>query len=399
MTELAAFLAVAPLRPVAERAQFLPCVDDVVATLQPAEPVHCIRPATLAANAAGFTSAFPGETLYAVKCNPDPGVLRALWEGGLRHFDCASLAEIALVRDLFPEAGIHFMHPVKSRPAIAAAYARHGVRDFVFDSAGELQKILQETGNAADLGLVVRIALPALGAVCDLSAKFGAPHEEAVALLRAARPLTRRLGLSFHVGSQCMDPLAWRRALEIAAAITQQAGVALDVLDVGGGFPASYPGMEPPPLGAFMAEIEASVEHFGFSGCTLWAEPGRALVANGASVVLQVQGRRGDALYVNDGVFGSLSDGGAPGFRYPVRLLRESDAAARDFSFWGPTCDSNDVMRGPFVLPGDTQDGDWIEVTQLGAYGAALRTGFNGFDQAHRVDVRDAGDATAEDMA
>jgi ornithine decarboxylase len=122
----------------------------------------------------------------------------------------------------------------------------------------------------------------------------------------------------------------------------------------------------------------------------LWAEPGRALVAAGASVVVQVQGRRGDALYINDGVFGSLSDAGAPGFRYPARLLRPTEAPARDFAFWGPTCDSNDYMRGPFVLPGDTREGDWIEIGQLGAYSTALRTAFNGFDRARVVEVREA---------
>jgi ornithine decarboxylase len=263
------------------------------------------------------------------------------------------------------------------------------VRDFVFDSAPELAKILAETGNAEDLGLIVRIALPPLGAVSDLSAKFGAPHDEAVALLREARPRTKTLGISFHVGSQCLDPLAWRRAIAIAGDILRDASVRLDVLDVGGGFPVEYPGMVPPPLGAFMAEIEAGVEALGLPGLQLWAEPGRALVASGASVVVQVQGRRNTALYINDGVFGSLSDAGAPGFRYPARLLRNSPEQDTDFCLWGPTCDSNDFMRGPFVLPNDTNDGDWVEITQLGAYGTALRTSFNGFDRAQFVEVRD----------
>jgi ornithine decarboxylase len=390
MSLLRSRAAIAPFRQPPAVAPLLPCVDDLVAAFRPSEPLHCLRPAALMANAATFVAAFPGTTMYAVKCNPDPIVLRCLWDGGVRHFDCASLAEVALVRGMFPTAGIHFMHPIKSRPAIADSYAVHGVRDFVLDSAVELQKILAETRHAADLGLVVRIALPSLGAVSDLSAKFGAPHDEAVALLRAARPHAATLGVSFHVGSQMMDPLAWRRALSIAGAIIAEAGVKLDVLDVGGGFPAAYPGMEPPPLGAFMAEIEASVEALGLPGIALWAEPGRALVANGASVVVQVQGRRNGALYINDGVFGTLSDAGAPGFRYPARLLlRETDAETEGFTLWGPTCDSTDFMRGPFPLPSDVGEGDWVEITQLGAYGAALRTAFNGFDDAQIVEVRD----------
>jgi ornithine decarboxylase len=367
-------------------------VDDLVASFRPSEPLVCLRPATLAASAAEFLAAFPGQTMYAVKCNPDPAVLRALWDGGVRHFDCASIAEVELIRGMFPTAGIYFMHPIKARPAIADSYRLHDVRCFVLDSAVELEKILAETGRAGDLDLVVRLALPPLGAVSDLSAKFGAPHEEAVALLRAARPHALRLGVSFHVGSQCLDPLAWRHAIALAGAVIEEAGVVVDVLDVGGGFPVRYPGMEPPPLGAFMAEIEASVEALNLPMRPhLWAEPGRALVAAGASVVVQVQGRRGDALYINDGVFGSLSDAGAPGFRYPARPLRASAAPAQEFACWGPTCDSNDFMRGPFTLPADTGEGDWIEIGQLGAYSTALRTAFNGFDRARVVEVRDGG--------
>ncbi|MEJ0048304.1 MAG: type III PLP-dependent enzyme [Rhodospirillales bacterium] len=373
-----------------DRAPKLPCVDDLVASFRPTEPLICLRPATLVAAAEDFVAAFPGQTMYAVKCNPDPIVLRALWDGGVRHFDCASIAEVELIRGMFPNAGIYFMHPIKARPAIADAYRLHDVRCFVFDSAVELEKILGETGDAGDLDLVVRLALPPLGAVSDLSAKFGAPHDEAVALLRAARPHALRLGVSFHVGSQCLDPLAWRRAIALAGAAIAEAGVAVDVLDIGGGFPVPYPGMEPPPLGAFMAEIDAGVEALNLPMRPhLWAEPGRALVAAGVSVVVQVQGRRGNALYINDGVFGSLSDAGPPGFRYPVRLMRPTEASLQNFACWGPTCDSNDFMRGPFVLPGDAHDGDWVEIGQLGAYSTALRTRFNGFDRARVVEVRD----------
>lgn len=378
----------------------LPTVAELVAELRPEEPLHCLRPAALRAAAESFVQAFPGDVLYAVKCNPDPAVLRALWAGGVRHFDCASPAEVSLVRTMFPQAEIHFMHPVKAREAIREAWAQHGVRDFVLDSRDELDKILQETaatGVAGALGLVVRLALPRGGAVLDLSGKFGAEHDEAVALLRAARPVATQLGIAFHVGSQCLDPVAWRRAMALAGAAIAEAGVAVDIVDVGGGFPALYPDVELPPLGAFMAEIEAAFEALGRPGARLWAEPGRALVAGGASVVVQVQARRGDALYVNEGVYGSLADAGVLGFRYPVRCLRplgERAGAApsdvlRGFRFFGPTCDSADVMAGPFWLPEDIREGDWIEIGQLGAYGACLRTGFNGFDRARVAEVSD----------
>jgi ornithine decarboxylase len=387
MTDLRFRGAVTPLRRPAEA---LPSsVDQLVARLRPEEPLHCLRPATLSGAARSFVAAFPGHVLYAVKCNAEPAVLRALWQGGLRHFDCASLAEVRLVRSMFPDAAIHFMHPVKARGAIREAWARHDVRDFVLDSAEELAKILAETGGGQGLGLVVRLALPKGTAVYDLSGKFGAPEAEAVALLRAARPHTRKLGVSFHVGSQCLDPAAYARAIALAGRVIREAGVAVEVLDVGGGFPVAYPDVVPPPLAAFMAAIRDAVAEQGLQGLELWAEPGRALVAGGASVVLQVQHRRGDTLFVNDGVYGALSDAGATGFRFPVRRIGNGSDALVPFAFFGPTCDTADHMKGPFLLPADMAEGEWIEVGQLGAYGAALRTAFNGFDRAVIVEVTD----------
>jgi ornithine decarboxylase len=382
----------------ADAAPSMACVDMMVAKLRPEEPLHCVRPAAISAAASAFVQAFNGDTLYAVKCNPEPAVLRALWEGGVRHFDCASIAEITLVRRMFPGAEIHFMHPVKSRAAIREAWVLNGVRDFVFDAPAELAKIRAEiaTPEAAALaarpGLFVRLALPKGGAAIDLSSKFGADFETAVELLRAARPHARVLGVAFHVGSQCLDPLAWRDAMRLAGDVIRAAGVRVDVIDVGGGFPVAYPEIDPPPLGAFMAEIDAAFDALEMPGVKLWAEPGRALVAGGGSIVVQVQLRKGHRLYVNDGVFGTLADAGALGFRFPARLIRAGasyGAPDQAFSLFGPTCDSSDVMHGPFLLPDDVAEGDWIELGQLGAYGSCLRTAFNGFDRATLVEVSD----------
>jgi ornithine decarboxylase len=388
MDQLRRRIAATPLR--RAPAQALPrAVDALVAALRPEEPLHCLRPATIAETARAFRAAFPGEVLYAVKCNPEPAVLRALWDGGIRHFDCASAGEVRLVRSMFPDAAIHFMHPIKARGAIREAYAQHGVRDFVIDSAEELAKLVQETGGA-DLGIVVRLALPKGSAVYDLSGKFGAEAEVAVALLRAARPLAARLGLSFHVGSQCLEPAAYADAIARGAAVIRAAGVAVEILDVGGGFPVAYPAVVPPPLVAFIGSITEAFAAARLPGTRLWAEPGRALVAAGASVVVQVQHRRGDALFINDGVYGALSDAGAPAFRFPVRRVGAAgEGPLLPFSFFGPTCDSADVMRGPFLLPADMAEGEWIEIGQLGAYGACLRTSFNGFDRAGMVEVDD----------
>lgn len=376
-----------------------PGVTQATAQLRPEEPMHCIRPAVLTATARRFIAAFSaatgGDVLYAVKCNPEPAVLRALWEGGVRRFDVASLGEVRLVRQMFPAASLHFMHPVKSRSAIRDAYAQYGVRDFVLDSAEELAKIVEETGSAADLGLIVRLALPKGSAVYDLSGKFGAPAAEAVELLRAARAVAARIGVSFHVGSQTLDPAAYETALAAAGRVVAESGVDIDVVDVGGGFPVAYPGQTPPPLDDFTAAVARGVRALALPArVRVWCEPGRALVAAGASVVVRVTMRKGDVLYVNDGVYGSLSDAGAAvGFRFPARLVRPNgDPGATEtigYAFYGPTCDSADFMKGPFMLPADVREGDWIEIGQLGAYGACLRTAFNGFDQARLVEVCD----------
>jgi ornithine decarboxylase len=375
MTEVLAKTAVSPLRRRFDITPPLPSVDKVVAAELPQEPLHCLRPAVITANAEIFVGGFPGSTLYAVKCNPEPRVLRALWAGGVRRFDCASPAEIALVRQMFPDAAIHYMHPVKSRAAIRDAAYRYDVSDFVLDSELELEKIVEETAwlAPAQRGLFVRMAVPN-GGTYDLTGKFGATPADAIRLLGAARPHAGRLGLCFHVGSQCLDPQAYADAL-----------------------------LTPPPLAAYFAEIQSAVDRLGLGAAELWAEPGRALVAAGTSVVVQVQLRRGDALYINDGVYGSLSDAGAPRFRFPVRLIRDAADPAwgrpRPFRLFGPTCDSADRMEGPFLLPDDVREGDWIEIGQLGAYGAALRTAFNGFDRARLVDVSDPPLLTIPDYA
>ena len=372
----------------------LPSVAEVVARLRPDGPVHCLRPAVLEATARGFVAAFPGDVLYAVKCNPEPLALRALWRGGVRHFDVASPVEIRLLRRLLPEAALHYMHPVKARSAIAEAYRRHGVRDFALDGFDELAKLRAETGDARDLGLMVRLALPrGSAAVCDMSGKFGAPAVEATALLRAARPLARRLGVTFHVGSQCLEPAAFERALDLTGAVLAGAGVEIDMLDVGGGFPVPYPGMAAPPVGDFLAAIGRGVARLGLpDACRLWCEPGRLLVAAAGSVVVRVLRRRGPELFVTDGMYGSLIDAARLGFRFPARLVRldgDSRAPEADFVLFGPSCDSGDRMPGPFALPDDVAEGDWIELGQLGSYGSCQRTDFNGFGAARLALVRD----------
>ncbi|HLY54083.1 MAG TPA: type III PLP-dependent enzyme, partial [Stellaceae bacterium] len=345
---------------------------------------------TLRLAAARFVRGFVGDVLYAVKCNPEPAVLRALWQGGVRHFDCASPGEIRLVRELFPTAHIHYMHPIKAPAAIREGYAQHRVRDFSLDSLEELEKIVEVTGGARDLGLHIRLALPKGDALYDLSGKFGAAPDDAAELLRRGRDAASRLGICFHVGSQCMDPAAYEKAMALAGEVIAAAGVRVDGVDVGGGFPVSYPDITPPPLGRYFAAIERGFRALGLPReAALWCEPGRALAAPGASLVVKVEARRGQVLHINDGIYGTLSDAGVPRWRFPVRPIRPPGGAVAPFSFYGPTCDSADFMSGPFMLPDDIAAGEWIEIGQLGAYGPCLRTGFNGFDRIKVTEVAD----------
>jgi ornithine decarboxylase len=295
---------------------------------------------------------------------------------------------------MFADAHIHYMHPIKPEAAVREAYFSHGVRDFSLDSVEEIEKIVRATEFADDLGLFIRIAMPKGSAKFDLSAKFGATVQAAAELLRLGRPVARRLGVCFHVGSQCLDPAAYGRALDMAGQAIRASGVAIDIVDVGGGFPVAYPGEVPPDLNDYFAAIAAGVQRLGLPASTrIWCEPGRALVAAGASVVVRVEAVRahaeGRVLHINDGVFGSLADAGAIGMRFPTRALRASEAALVETAFYGPTCDSADFMAGPFLVPADVKAGDYIELGQLGAYGTCLRTAFNGFDRVLIADVID----------
>lgn len=368
-------------------------VDDMVHDLRPEMPVTCLRPSTIASTAKRFLKAFPGDVMYAVKTNPDPRVIGYLGRAGVSHFDVASIAEVRLVAEHAPYAKMYFMHPVKSREAIRSAYFDFGVRDFSLDSHDELQKILDVTANAPDLNLYVRLAIPNECAVYSLTGKFGIKIEQAADLLVATRAASAKLGVCFHVGSQCMDPAAYFAAIHRVDELVAQAEVTLDILDIGGGFPSIYPGMTPPPLGQYMKAIKKAIKAFpSLWDCKLLCEPGRALVAEGGSVVARVELRKGNMLYINDGTYGTLFDAGSPGFVFPTKGIRPGGGMSTEmdeFSFFGPTCDSLDAMKGPFILPADIQEGDWIEIGQLGSYGATMRTNFNGFYSDTTVEVAD----------
>ena len=368
--------------------------SDAILDYRGDDQIYALYPRRLERAARLFVGGFPGHVLYAVKSNPHPALLQILWREGVKCFDVASIREIDLLRGLLPGAKLFLMHPIKSRKTIAHAY-RSGVRNMSFDHGDELQKIMDSTFEANDLHLHLRLALPkfseASGAVMPLKGKFGAGFDEAIALLKTTRPMVRKLGLCFHVGSQCLNAETYKSALAYARKVGDASGVQIDSIDVGGGFPVAYPDMPVAPMANYFDAISESLVDNGFDGIDVLGEPGRALCAEGGATLVRVELRKGEDLYLNDGTYGSLFDAGQFAWKFPVKLHRSRPPApctnTLGFRFFGPTCDSADTMAGPFHLPADTCEGDWIEVQNLGAYGQTLATEFNGFYSDHMVAI------------
>jgi ornithine decarboxylase len=365
-------------------------VNDIVEEYHPDEPIHIFRPHTLEKAAKYFNANFNGRVVYAVKTNPSPNILKNIYSSGINSFDVASLSEVELVKNLLPETELFFMHTVKSRKAIRLAYFEYGVRNFSLDSLDELEKILAETNYAKDLNLFVRLAIPNTYAELTLSDKFGINSKDAPALLKKTRQYANKLGICFHVGSQCMHQDAYRIAIRMAKSVVTKANVTIDCLDVGGGFPSIYPGMHPPAIGDFFHAIDDEFRKLkDFRKIELICEPGRAIVAESGSLLAKVELRKDSFLYINDGTYGSLFDAGTPHFIFPVKAIGKNGRNLAEnsipFSFFGPTCDTLDFMKGPFYLPEDIEEGDYIEIGQLGAYGKTLATEFNGFKALDEV--------------
>ena len=374
-----------------------PDAQAVARALRPDEPVILNRPHAARRAARFFVEKFPGKVLYAVKSNPAPDLIAVLWDAGVTHYDVASIAEVRLVRSALPDATLCFMHPIKTPSAIREAYFQHGVKTFSLDSVEELEKIVDacrdpKTGEPArDLRLCVRLRVSSEYSELSLASKFGCDLTEAPLLLQQTRQHCDWLGICFHVGSQAMTPFAFVQALDRTRAAIAEASVVIDMIDVGGGFPSIYPGMEPPPLEDYFQIIHQHFYALPIAyNAELWCEPGRALCAEYSSMIVKVEKRRGNELYINDGAYGALYDAAHVAWRFPVEALEDDLRDPKeDFAFYGPTCDDADYMAGPFALPGDIQAGDFIEIGMLGAYGAAMKTGFNGFGDAQVVIVED----------
>ena len=358
-------------------------VNELVNTLKPDYPVYCIRTESIKISTEFFKKKFPGKVLYAVKTNPNEKVLKEIISNGFQHFDVASINEIKLIKKLKSDSKLFFMHTVKTPKDIAEAYFEFGVRDFALDSKDELQKILDSTKQAKDLNLYVRIAISNEHAEIDLSRKFGALPNEALGLVRLCKQHSKKLGISFHVGSQCMHKISYSKGIGEVGNIIKKTKIIPDIINIGGGFPAIYPDLNPEPLSNYIEEIKKSFSSLKLPKMPeLFCEPGRAIVAESGSTIVKVMLRKKQNLYINDGTYGTLFDAGAPNFVFPSKMISNGRVQSKkltSFSFFGPTCDSLDYMKGPFLLPNNIKEGDYIELGQLGAYGLTFRTKFNGF--------------------
>ena len=367
-------------------------VNELVNTLNPDNPVYCIRPKSIKKSVEFFKNNFPGKVLYAVKTNPNEKVIKIIINSGIQNFDVASINEIKLIKKIDEKVRVYFMHTVKSRENIKEAYSQYNVKDFALDTKEELLKILDATNNAKDLNLYVRVAISNEHAEIDLSRKFGALASEALGLLRLCKEHGKKVGLSFHVGSQCMDKISFSKGIREIGNIIKKTKVNPDVINIGGGFPSIYPDLIPEPLENYMMEIKNGLEKLKLDKMPeIFCEPGRAIVAEAGSTIVKVVLRKKQKLYINDGTYGSLFDAGVPNFILPSKMItngRQLSKKMTTFNFYGPTCDSLDYMKGPFLLPNNIKEGDYIELGQLGAYGTTFRTKFNGFysDAIYQVD-------------
>ena len=370
-------------------------VEDLVNQLKPDKPVYCIRKKSILSASSFFQKKFPGKILYAVKTNPNSEVIKTLIKSGIDQFDVASVEEIKSVRKFSQTAKCSYMHTVKSRESIRDAYFKYGIKTFALDTKDELIKIIESTSGAKDLELFVRVAVSNEHAEIDLSKKFGALNTEAAGLLRLVKQYSNKIGLSFHVGSQCMHPISYAKGITEIGNIIKKTKIIPDYINVGGGFPTIYPDLIPQSLDSYFNEITKSLENLKLDNLPeIICEPGRALVAESGSTIVRVNLRKKQKLYINDGTYGTLFDAGTPNIVYPSKMIKESSnkiisKKLTAFDFFGPTCDSMDYMKGPFLLPNNIRENDYIELGQLGAYGLTFRTQFNGFFSDEIYEVED----------
>lgn len=365
---------------------------DAMTRLEPTAPVYLFSKKNLRRAASGFQADFHGLISYAVKANPEARVIRVLSDQGIKHFDVASIGEVEAIATLCPQATLHFNNPVKAFEAIEQAYHGFGVKSFALDEASELTKIRKATNNATDVMYSVRFKLGHRGASYDFGSKFGTWPDKAALLLREVAAVGARPALTFHPGSQCGDPQIYASYLQAAANIVRVSGVAIEQINVGGGFPVQYANVDVPNLRDYFQTIEQAASTYFDKQPRLMCEPGRAMAASSVSLLTRVIHVRDDrrSLFVNDGVYGGMQEQSVVDLRLPVkpwRNGRELYGPTNSYQVFGPTCDPIDRLTGEMALPAGLRPGDYLEFGLLGAYGSATATAFNGFESASYIDV------------
>ncbi len=357
--------------------------------------VSCLCPTVLDEHAAFFKAAFPGEIAYAVKANPAPPLLEGLTKAGIRYFDVASIPEIKLLREIQPKAVLLYDNPVKSRREIREAYFDYQVRSFAIDDARELAKIHEEIGDDANLEISVRFSVGQSTAVYDLSKKFGVNETTAIELLKQINALGYRAALTFHPGSQIVEVDAYNGHIAAAAKIERKSGVAIQMLNVGGGFPTAYLNSGAPQLKQIFDQIKKHYEtHFtDRDDVLLVCEPGRSMADPSISVLTQVKLRREEPIiFINNGLYGDFMEQLHGRLELPTRVFRDGQllqGPTEKFTVFGPTCDSLDVFSYEVPLPSSITEGDWIEFGQMGGYGSSTGTQFNGYESGPYVLVEE----------
>ena len=351
------------------------------------DPFFIYKPINLKKSINYFIKNFSGEALYAVKANPSKFILKEIYEQGIRSFDVASINEIKLVKTLFDNSKIYFMNPVKPRHVINEAYHKYGVRHFSLDNDIELNKIVESTGYAKDLNLHLRISVPNHFSKINLSKKFGIEGFKSKTLLKKIREVSKKIGVTFHLGSQCMNPNAYKLSINKVSLLIKESNLDVDFFNIGGGFPAEYLDSKQQPLTKYFKVINTEfLKYFKNTKTKLLSEPGRVLVSNSMSLIVRVDLRKKNILYINDGKHSFLHDAGEHDFIYPVKIFKkEEKSKLMPFSFYGPTCDSNDFMKGPFLLPESINEGDYLQIEEMGAYSLSMKNNFNGFFSTPKI--------------
>ncbi|WP_158971039.1 type III PLP-dependent enzyme [Chachezhania sediminis] len=342
-----------------------------------------IAPSVLQATARRFVAGFPGLVTYAVKANARDEVLTNLVAAGLKAFDVASVDEMRLVRRICPSATLHYNNPVRSRAEIAEAIAL-GVQSWSVDDQGELAKLAPVPEGSE---IAVRLALPVKGAAYDFGAKFGATPDAAIDLLKTVAASGRVPALCFHPGTQCTDPGAWTAYIAEAARIAEAAGVRLARLNVGGGFPSSRGADATGPALETIFDVigTATGRAFGDDAPELVCEPGRGMVGEAFTLAARIKAMKhdGQTVFLNDGLYGGLSECRDIGLNLRVRVLSPDGTPRRAPTsprvVFGPTCDSLDRLPDGLPLPSDAAEDDYVLFDGMGAYSIAIGTQFNGY--------------------